>query len=234
MKGNDDMQFTVKQLADLLNISKGTVTNYSNQLKLDLKKNSHGVIILSLDQCIKIAEAINENRTELNKVNAERLYKIKSDSEIKMTDELNEKFNTDPDKAEATENNSNNTDQSELVKLLTKQIDDLKQDKQNYERQLQVKDSQIKQLNDTLDEQQQLLHNQQSLQLQSKEKLEALEVELKEVKKDSTKQDTTDVSVNVPAKAEADTSNQNIKNFYSDLKQDRNNKSFISRLFKRL
>ena len=223
MKGNEDMQFTVKQLADILSVSKGTVTNYSNQLKLKLEKNKHGVIIMSLDQCIAIAEAINENRTELNKVNVERLYKIKSDSEIKMTDELKEKFNADISKAEA-QSNSNNDD---LIEILKEQIKDLKQDKQNYEQQLQVKDSQIKQLNDTL-------NNQQSLQLQSNEEIKALKFELKEVKEDSTTQDTTDVSVNVPANTEADTSNQNIKNFYSDLKEDRNNKSFISRLFKRL
>ena len=217
------MQFTVKQLADILSVSKGTITNYSNQLKLKLEKNSHGVIILSLDQCIAIAEAINENRTELNKVNAERLYKIREDSKIKMADELKEKFNADTSKAEA-QSYSNNDD---LIEILKKQIDDLKQDKEKYEQQLQVKDSQIKQLNDTL-------NNQQSLQLQSNEEIKALKVELKEVKEDSTKQDTTDVSVNVPANTEADTSNQNIKNFYSDLKEDRNNKSFISRLFKRL
>jgi len=176
-----------------------------------------------LDQCIAIAEAINENRTELNKVNAERLYKIRDDSKIKMTDEFKEKFNADTSKAEA-QSNSNNDD---LIEILKKQIDDLKHDKEKYEQQLQVKDSQIKQLNDTL-------NNQQSLQLQSNEEIKALKVELKEVKEDSTKQDTTDVSVNVPANTEADTSNQNIKNFYSDLKEDRNNKSFISRLFKRL
>lgn len=210
------MQFTVKQLADLLNVSKGTISNYSNQLKLDLNKNNHGVIIMSLDQCIAIAEAINENRTELNKVNAERLYKIKEDSQITMSDELKTKFNDDTDKSEATESNSNNTDQSELIKLLKEQ--------------LQVKDNQIKQLNDTLNEQQRLLSQQQSLQLQSNEKIKALEVELKEVKED--KADTTDI--HVPATAEADTSNQNVKNFYNDLKQDKNNKSFISRLFKRL
>lgn len=100
--------------------------------------------------------------------------------------------------------------------------------------QLKIKDEQIKQLNTTLDEQQKLLHNQQSLQLQSNEKIKALEIELQEVKEDNTKHDTTDVSVNVPAEDKADTSNQNVKNFYSDLKEDRNNKSFISRLFKKL
>lgn len=215
------MQFTVKQLADLLNVSKGTVTNYANQLKLKLEKNNHGVIIISIDQCIAIAESINENRTELNKVNAERLYKIRDDSKIKMTDELKEKFNIDTDKAEA-QSNSNNGD---LIEILKKQIDDLKQDKEKYERQLQVKDSQIKQLNDTL-------NNQQSLQLQSNEEIKALKVELKEVKEDSTTQDTTDVSV----PAEDVQRDNKVDNFYRDLKEDKGNKqsqSFLSRLFKK-
>lgn len=209
------MQFTVKQLADILNISKGTVTNYSNQLKLDLKKNSHGVIIISIDQSIAIAKAINENRTELNKVNVDRLYKIKSDSEIKMNDDLKEKFNSDTNKAEA-QRNSNNDD---FIEILKEQIKELKRDKEDYKQQLQIKDNQIKQLNDTLDEQQQLLHNQQSLQLQSKEKIKALEGELKEVK-----EDTTDISAG----------DNNDNNFYKDLssvKQD-SSKGFLSKLFK--
>lgn len=211
------MQFTVKQLADILNVSKGTVTNYSNQLKLDLKKNSHGVIILSLDQCISIAEAINENRTELNKVNVDRLYKIKEDSHNKMTDELKEKFNSDTDKVKVTKEAT--TNQSELIELLKEQINDLKIDKGE--------------LTYLLKQQQTLLSQQQSLQLQSNEKIKALEVELREVKED-TKQGPTDISENVPNPAKADTTNQNVKNFYTDLKDYRNNKSFISRLFKRL
>ena len=211
------MQFTVKQLADILNVSKGTVTNYRNQLKLDLKKNSHGVIILSLDQCIAIAEAINENRTELNKVNVDRLYKIKEDSHNKMTDELKGKFNFDTDKVEVIKETM--TNQSELIELLKEQINDLKLDKAE--------------LTYLLKQQQTLLSQQQSLQLQSNEKIKALEVELREVKED-TKQDTKDISENVPNVAKTDTTNQNVKNFYTDLKEDRNNKSFISRLFKRL
>lgn len=220
------MEFTVKQLADLLNISKGTVTNYSNQLKLKLEKNNHGVIIMSLDQCIAIAEAINKNRTEFNKVNVERLYKIRDDSKIKMTDEMKQQFNADTDKAEA-QSNSNNDD---LIKLLTKQIDDLKQDKQNYERQLQVKDSQIKQLNDTL-------NNQQSLQLQSNEEIKALKVELKEVKEDSTKQDTTDLHVTTEAdRSQREFNDNKVDNFYKDLKDEkdsREHRGFFSRIFKK-
>ncbi|WP_157821203.1 DUF536 domain-containing protein [Macrococcoides caseolyticum] len=69
---------------------------------------------------------------------------------------------------QSEENNSNNTNQSELVKLLTEQ--------------LSVKDNQIKQLNNTLNEQQRLLHNQQTLALQSSAKIEQLETELNEAR----------------------------------------------------
>ncbi|WP_340393119.1 DUF536 domain-containing protein [Macrococcoides caseolyticum] len=72
------------------------------------------------------------------------------------------------DQSEATENNSNNTNQSELVKLLKEQLN--------------VKDRQIEQLNNTLDEQQRLLHNQQTLALKSSAKIEQLETELNEAR----------------------------------------------------
>ncbi|WP_419744193.1 hypothetical protein ACN5ZK_13615 (plasmid) [Macrococcoides bohemicum] len=89
--------------------------------------------------------------------------------------------------------------------------------------QLRVKDEQIKQLNNTLDEQQRLLSQQQSLQLQSNEKIKALEIELQEVKEDNTKQDTNKVD-----------------SFYKDLREDKqesnsmNNKKggLLSRFFK--
>lgn len=194
---NTNELITVVALADDLQVAKQTIFYHCNKLQIEAKKIDN-VSYLTHAEAEVIKNRINKNNKHTNN-------------------------RRDTDKAEATKNNSNNTDQSELVKLLTKQIDDLQQDKQNYERQLQVKDSQIKQLNDTL-------NNQQSLQLQSNEKIKALEVELKEVKEDSTTQDTTDVSV----PAEADTTNQNVKNFYTDLKEDRNNKSFISRLFKHL
>lgn len=120
------------------------------------------------------------------------------------------------DQSEANENNSNN---AELIELLKEQINDLKIDKAE--------------LTYLLKQQQTLLSQQQSLQLQSNEKIKALETELKEVKEDSTTQDTTDVSVPAEAEDKAERDNQNVKNFYTNLKQDRKNKSFISRLFKR-
>jgi len=92
--------------------------------------------------------------------------------------------------------------------------------------QLRVKDEQIKQLNNTLDEQQRLLSQQQSLQLQSNEKIKALEIELQEVKETSTEDNTTDIKVQ---------NDNKVDNFYKDLRNDKqdNNKGFLSKLFKR-
>lgn len=92
--------------------------------------------------------------------------------------------------------------------------------------QLRVKDEQIKQLNNTLDEQQRLLSQQQSLQLQSNEKIKALEIELQEVKETTAEDNTTDIKAHNDNKGD---------NFYKDLRNDREseNKGFLSKLFKR-
>lgn len=92
--------------------------------------------------------------------------------------------------------------------------------------QLRVKDEQIKQLNNTLDEQQRLLSQQQSLQLQSNEKIKALEIELQEVKETTAEDNTTDIKGHSDNKGD---------NFYKDLRNDREseNKGFLSKLFKR-
>ncbi|HHA6081279.1 TPA: hypothetical protein ACOM7Y_002694 [Staphylococcus aureus] len=92
--------------------------------------------------------------------------------------------------------------------------------------QLRVKDEQIKQLNNTLDEQQRLLSQQQSLQLQSNKKIKALEIELQEVKETTAEDNTTDIKGHSDNKGD---------NFYKDLRNDREseNKGFLSKLFKR-
>lgn len=82
----------------------------------------------------------------------------------------------------------------------------------------------------TLNEQQRLLSQQQSLQLQSNEKIKALEVELKEVKENST-------DVSIPAEDDRNVKDNKVDNFYRDLREDKDNQnqsSFLSRLFKRL
>ncbi|WP_041635975.1 hypothetical protein [Macrococcoides caseolyticum] len=62
-----------------------------------------------------------------------------------------------------------------------------------------------------LNEQQRLLSQQQSLQLQSNDKIKALEVELKEVKEDS-EHNTTSMNVD---------SDNKTGSFYTDLREDK-------------
>lgn len=113
------------------------------------------------------------------------------------------------DQSEATENNSNN---AELIELLKEQINDLKIDKAE--------------LTYLLKQQQRLLSQQQSLQLQSNEKIKALEIELQEVKETTAEDNTTDIKAHSDNKGD---------NFYKDLRHDREseNKGFLSKLFKR-
>lgn len=119
----------------------------------------------------------------------------------------------DTDQSEATENNSNN---AELIELLKEQINDLKIDKAE--------------LTYLLKQQQTLLSQQQSLQLQSNEKIKALEIELNDIKEDNSNKSDTSVDTE-------DVQRDNkVDNFYRDLKNDRSNQkqsSFLSRLFKR-
>ncbi|QYA46139.1 DUF536 domain-containing protein (plasmid) [Macrococcoides bohemicum] len=204
------MNFTIKELAELLNVSKGTISNHAIKRNLKLNKNEHNIVLIQLEQSKQIAESINQFKSDKEKINIDDVFK-----EYEATEDIKE----DTSKAEA-QRSSNNDD---LVELLKSQIEDLKRDKSDYLEQLNTKDKQIEQLNTTLDEQQKLLHNQQSLQLQSNEKIKALEIELQEVKEDNTKQDTNKVD-----------------SFYKDLKEDKqeNNSTtnkkdgLLSRFFK--
>ncbi|TDM25223.1 hypothetical protein ETI01_05125 [Macrococcoides caseolyticum] len=74
----------------------------------------------------------------------------------------------------------------------------------------------------TLNEQQRLLSQQQSLQLQSNDKIKALEVELKEVKEDS-EHNTTSMNVD---------SDNKTGSFYTDLREDKKQSSLLKKLFK--
>ncbi|PKE71328.1 hypothetical protein CW665_10975, partial [Macrococcoides caseolyticum] len=83
---------------------------------------------------------------------------------------------------------------------------------------------------------QQLLHNQQSLQLQSNDKIKALETELKGIKED-VKQDTTDLHVTTEAdRSQREFNDNKVDNFYKDLKDEkdsREHRGFFSRIFKK-
>ncbi|PKF20389.1 hypothetical protein CW684_10995, partial [Macrococcoides caseolyticum] len=64
------------------------------------------------------------------------------------------------------------------------------------------------------------------LQLQSNEKIKALEIELQEVKETTAEDNTTDIKAHSDNKGD---------NFYKDLRNDRESehKGFLSKLFKR-
>jgi len=208
------MNFTIKELAELLNVSKGTISNHAIKRNLKLNKNEHNIVLIQLEQSKQIAESINQFKSDKEKINIDDVFK-----EYEATEDIKE----DTSKAEA-QRSSNNDD---LVELLKSQIEDLKRDKSDYLEQLNTKDKQIEQLNTTLDEQQKLLHNQQSLQLQSNEKIKALEIELNEIKDDTSKADNIQ-----------DTNK--VDSFYKDLREDKqqNNSNtnkkggLLSRFFK--
>lgn len=197
-------------LATDLNVSKQTIFNNAKKLDIELIKQDNTLYIQSDDDIKRIISRVLNNKAKALNIDVSEL--MNNDSSFKQ-----------PDNKEDTQDVSDNSNEIELLKQMLedkdKQIQSLHADKQD--------------LTDLLKQQQQLLHNQQSLQLQSNEKIKALEIELNEIKEDVNR-DTTDLSVNAED-IQRDVRNNKVDNFYRDLKEDRNNKqsSFLSRLFKR-
>lgn len=189
------MSYTVKQLADELNVTKATITNNAKALNLELRKTDN-VLQIDEKQGKLIAQRINKNKQLSNMIN-------KNVEDINMSSNQTE------------EKDSRDND---LIEILKKQIEDLKKDKSEYV-------NQVHNLNDLLKQQQMLLSQQQSLQLQSNEKIKALEIELNEIKEDTQEDSMQNIITN----------DKKVDNFYNDLKKDSqpDNKGFLSKLFKR-
>lgn len=189
------MSYTVKQLADELNVTKATITNNAKALNLELRKIDN-VLQIDEKQGELIAQRINKNKQLNNMIN-------KNVEDINMSSNQTE------------EKDSRDND---LIEILKKQIEDLKKDKAEYV-------NQVHNLNGLLKQQQTLLSQQQSLQLQSNEKIKELEIELNEIKEDPQDDSTQNIITN----------DDKGDNFYNDLKKDRqsDNKGFLSKLFKR-
>lgn len=199
------MNYTVKQLADKLEVTKATITNNAKALDLELKKIDN-VIQIDDRQADLISQRINKNKQINSMIN-----KNLEDVNVSVT-QTEEKDSRDDD----------------LIEILKQQIEDLKKDKAEYV-------NQVNNLNGLLKQQQTLLSQQQSLQLQSNEKIKSLEIELKEIteEKDSNTQsnlrDVEEEYINVSKSNKVDS-------FYKDLRDESHgnkNKSFISRFFKR-
>ncbi|PKF32759.1 hypothetical protein [Macrococcoides caseolyticum] len=190
------MNYTVKQLADKLEVTKATITNNAKALDLELKKIDN-VIQIDDKQAVLISQRINKNKQANSMIN-------KNPEDVSVSGSQTE------------EKDSRNDD---LVEILKQQIEDLKKDKDEYI-------NQVNNLNGLLKQQQTLLSQQQSLQLQSNEKIKALEIELQEVKETTAEDNTTDIKAHSDNKGD---------NFYKDLRNDRESehKGFLSKLFKR-
>lgn len=149
------MNYTVKQLADKLEVTKATITNNAKALDLELKKIDN-VIQIDDRQADLISQRINKNKQVNSMIN-------KNLEDVNVLDSQTE------------EKDSRNDD---LVEILKQQIEDLKKDKNEYI-------NQVNNLNGLLKQQQTLLSQQQSLQLQSNDKIQYLEEELKKKEDDS-------------------------------------------------
>lgn len=182
-------------IANELNVSKQTVFNNAKKLKIELTKQDNTLYVSSADDVEAIKNRILKNKAKQLNIDVSELMHddTKQDKDI-----------------QSVSDNSNEIDLlRQMINDKDKQIQSLQDDKQD--------------LTSLLKQQQQLLHNQQSLQLQSNDKIKALETELKGIKED-VKQDTTDLHVTTK-----------VDNFYKDLKDEkdsREHRGFFSRIFK--
>lgn len=163
-------------IANELNVSKQTVFNNAKKLGIELTKQDNTLYIPNADDVEAIKNRILNNKAKQLNINVSELMK---------------------DDTKQDNNNqtvSDNSNEIELLKQMLKdkdnQIQSLQDDKQD--------------LTSLLKQQQQLLHNQQSLQLQSNDKIKALELELNEIKEDTSQADTNKVD-----------------SFYKDLREDK-------------
>lgn len=118
------------------------------------------------------------------------------------------------------------------LNIIKDTLKEMSNTKQEYYQLMQEKDKQISKLNSTLDEQQKLLYNQQSLALQSNDKIKQLEEKLE---KSTISEDAKIEGKNNEYQRENNTnaSNNKVDNFYNDLRNERQeeNRGFFSKLF---
>lgn len=188
--------YTVKQLAELLDVTKMTVFNHAQRNKIQLKKIDN-IVRIDEKQALIIAESIN-NQKEVQ-LDLDTILKH-SDNHTEQSDTDNSNNHEDTSESSQQSSELNN----ELLNTLIKQLDQ--------------KDNQIAEL-------QRLLSNQQSLALQSNEKIQQLENEITELKDKESVNEVTHITEH---------DNEKINRFYEDLRKPAkdDNKSFLSKLFK--
>ena len=179
--------------------------------------NNNLITVVALADKLQVAKQTifyNAKRLDLELTKHDNVSYVTLEQAEQITQRINSNKSSkrDNNTSHSRDNDDSMTQSNDMLNILLEQ--------------LRVKDEQIKQLNNTLDEQQRLLSQQQSLQLQSNEKRKALEIELQEVKETTAEDNTTDIKAHSDNKGD---------NFYKDLRHDREseNKGFLSKLFKR-
>ncbi|HHW6885921.1 TPA: hypothetical protein ACU2WO_002734 [Staphylococcus aureus] len=179
--------------------------------------NNNLITVVALADKLQVAKQTifyNAKRLDLELTKHDNVSYVTLEQAEQITQRINSNKSSkrDNNTSHSRDNDDSMTQSNDMLNILLEQ--------------LRVKDEQIKQLNNTLDEQQRLLSQQQSLQLQSNEKIKALEIELQEVKETTAEDNTTDIKAHSDNKGD---------NFYKDLRHDREseNKGFLSKLFKR-
>lgn len=205
------MNYSLKELSEKLSVTKMTVLNHAKRLDIELEKVDNALVITN-EQAMKIGESINNQKPFNEKLDVNVIFDVRRQ-------EIEE------DKGQDDHSNSGDL-QNAVIKLLKQQLLDKEKQISFLENQILVKDTQINKLNETLDNQQKLLHNQQSLALQSNEKIEKIEYKLsdmnnEEIYIDKRTENTSSIKEN------------KVDDFYKDLKEKniKENKGFFSKFF---
>ncbi|MGK0555228.1 hypothetical protein [Macrococcus capreoli] len=199
----------------------------------------------AVNQVDKLTTIVDKDNKVDNTVDEGSQKRVDNVNEVMLKDELNkqqinhlnsevERLQLELDNAlsklesstsEVSEFKSQALSKTKEVEVLREAMSDLSITKNEYYEQLKEKDKQINKLNSTLDEQQKLLFNQQSLALQSNEKIKQLEAKLE------IANNTEDTKHN--ASQPSNNKSNKVDDFYSDLRNERQqeSKGFFSKLF---
>ncbi|WP_188020235.1 hypothetical protein [Macrococcoides canis] len=242
---------SVIELSDIHNISKQAVFKHINNLNIETIKIKNKSYVSKKDLSIlkaKLSEtnAVNQVDKLTTIVDEGSQKRVDNINEVMLKDELNKQqinyLNSEVERlqlelenalsklesstSEVSEFKSQALSKTKEVEVLREAMSDLSTTKNEYYEQLKEKDKQINKLNSTLDEQQKLLFNQQSLALQSNEKIKQLEAKLE------IANNTEDTKPNASSPISNNNSNK-VDDFYSDLRNERQqeSKGFFSKLF---
>lgn len=213
---------TILQLSKRLDISKSGVHYYIKQLELSPSKNKSGAIILSDEECTLISDAVQSTRiNNADDVHTNMHSNVHSDAHTNNTD-------TQTDNVGDKDNNKNTTSNNddEYIQALKDHIESLKNE-------VSSKKYTIEDYSKKLDKAHELLSQQQSLQLDSNNKISKLENEVEQYKLEDSSNSKrvlkvkSRVKVNDVEDADVkDVDNTNIDN----VKEDKP-KGFFAKLF---